>query len=180
MTMKFWLLFDITHWLILEPCTRDSECFPRLNGHFLHGWDPLYYMTIDQAGESKSTRLLRFSSMSGKDVRASRSKCKIERSTSRLPTVQRLQRIIWNRWRTCRVRVEYFPRIHTIADSPQDSRETGRLSNKSRKFWRSNHLHVDVVQTLWNPFWNCTGCKTRKRMPILADGNGARVSNSSG
>ena len=26
-----------------------------------------------------------------------------------------------------------------------------------------------TVQTLWNPFWNCTGCKTRSRQSILVD-----------
>ena len=48
---------------------------PRLNGNSHLGWDPLYYMT------SKSTRLLGFSFESGKDVRASWSKCKMGKST---------------------------------------------------------------------------------------------------
>ena len=47
----------------------------------------------NQVWESKSTRLLRFSSVSGKDLLAHRSTCKVERSTSRLPTVQRIQRV---------------------------------------------------------------------------------------
>ena len=47
----------------------------------------------DKVGEGKSTRLLRFSSMSGKDVRASRSKFKAERSSSNLPTIQRKQKL---------------------------------------------------------------------------------------
>ena len=38
----------------------------------------------------------------------------MESSTSRRPTVALLQRIIWNRWRTSRVRVEYFPGLTTL------------------------------------------------------------------
>ena len=45
--------------------------FPRLNGHFL--LDEVHFIERhnDQVGESKSTRLLGFSLVSGKDVRAS-------------------------------------------------------------------------------------------------------------
>ena len=46
---------------------------------------------------------------------------------SRLPTGQRIQRIIWNRWRTNWVRVEYVPRIHIIADSPTRSKKNWML-----------------------------------------------------
>ena len=50
----------------LESGLRDSECFPRLNRHFLHGWDPLWIWQSKQVDATKSTRLLRFSFVSGK------------------------------------------------------------------------------------------------------------------
>ena len=67
-----------------------------------------------QVGESKGTRPLTFSSFSGKDARAFRSWCKIDRSASRLQTFQRIQRFIWNRWRTYGVRVGSFPGPTTL------------------------------------------------------------------
>ena len=57
-------------------------------------------------------------------------RCKLED----FETSQRIQNC-WNRWRITQVRVEFNPRTHQIADSPQDSTQTGISS-------RSNHLHV--------------------------------------
>ena len=51
---------------------------------------------------------------------------------------------MWNRWRTTWVRVEYFPRTYNIADSRRDAEHNGSSSNKSRRLWRSNHLHLYV------------------------------------
>ena len=60
-------------------------------------------------------------------------------------------RIIWNRLRTSWVRVEHFPRTHCSADSPSDSGQNGSLSSKSRRIWRSNHLHVFCSTTSIGP-----------------------------
>ena len=38
----------------------------------------------------------------------------MDRSTPRISTVQFLQRIMWNRWRTDRVRVENFPGLTSL------------------------------------------------------------------
>ena len=63
-------------------------------------------------------------------------------------------RIIWNRLRTSWVRVEHFPRTHCSADSPSDSGQNGSLSSKSRRIWRSNHLHVFVQRHRLDLEWN--------------------------
>ena len=59
--------------------------------------------------ESTSAPLLRLPLMLGEDTRAFRSERKMETSSWRISTVQFLQRIIWNWWRTDLVWVEYFP-----------------------------------------------------------------------
>ena len=54
-------------------------------------------------------------------VRAYRCKCRMERSTSRFPTVQPLERTIWNKCRTNRVRVECFPGTYNKTYNSGDS-----------------------------------------------------------
>ena len=87
--------------------------FPRLNGQCF-SMDEIRFTAwqSNQVAESRSTRLVRFSVGSG--IRTSGSKCKVARSTWRRPTVQGIQRIIWNRWRTHWVRVESFPGFTTL------------------------------------------------------------------
>ena len=91
----------------------------------------------NQVGESKSTRLLRFT-LSGKDVWSFRSECDMEKSIWRLPANQRFQRIIWNRWRTNWIRLVKFPRTWIIGDSSKDPRRSERSKNKARTIWRKN------------------------------------------
>ena len=90
-----------------------------------------------QVNESKSARLLRFSSVSGEDARAYRSICEVERSTSRRPTVQRIQRVFlgsvenplafeWNIF-AGRTTLQILQNI-------QDKLEV--WSNKSTRIWR--------------------------------------------
>ena len=77
----------------------------------------------NQVDDSKSTRILSF--MSGKETWSFRSEWEVERSTSRLSTNQRVQRIIWNRWRTNWVRVGKISR-----DVPHCS-----FFKRSKKIW---------------------------------------------
>ena len=58
-------------------------------------------------------------------------------------TVQLLQRIMWNWWRTDRVRVEYFPGTYVIGDL-QKTQEGLQDRNIEPEVWRLNHLHVNV------------------------------------
>ena len=46
-------------------------------------------------------------------------------------------------WRNDWVRVEYFPRTHFIG-APEDTERPARLKHWTWRFWRSNHLHVNV------------------------------------
>ena len=82
----------------------------RLNGSLLLGWGL-------QAAKSESTCLFRLSSVSRKDARTSAGQGEVERSTSTFPGVQWVQRIIWSRWGTNRVRVEHAPRTHYSGNS---------------------------------------------------------------
>ena len=96
----------------LESEVRDQER--------LHDWMAIYSLDEISFVKSESTRLFRLSSLSWKDARTPGGQGDVERSTSKFPGVQRIQRIIWNRWRTNWVRVDYFPRTRNIADSPRD------------------------------------------------------------
>ena len=78
-------------------------------------------------GESKDSGLLRFSSMSGKDARAFRSERKMERSIRRLPTVQRIQRITRNRWKT-----KLSSGLAALEILQKIQVKSGRSRNKSR------------------------------------------------
>ena len=111
----------------------DSEC--SLDWMGTHSVDEICFTTwqSNQVGESKGTRLLRFSSLSGKGARPFRSQCEVERSTSRLPTVQRIQRSIRDRWRTNWARVEHFPRTDNIADSPKRFKTNWKLVKHVQK-----------------------------------------------
>ena len=137
-------LLDIKHSLILEHAFEILNVFHDRMDTF--STDEIYLSTwqSNQVGESQGTRILRHRSLSWKNIQTYRRKCKMERSTSRLPTVQHIQRIIWNRWRTNWVRVEYFPWTYNVGNPSKDSRQTGSLSNKSGRISRSNHLHVHV------------------------------------
>ena len=102
------IIFDITQKSILN---HDVEI---LNVSTIE-WTFLFMGDIhftkrqsNQVDESKDTRLLSFSTLSWKDSRVYGSKCKVERTTSRLPTVQREQGVIWDRWRFNRVGVNFF------------------------------------------------------------------------
>ena len=112
-------LFDMTHKLIFD---QDLEILNvlRLNGNL--PVDEIHFATqpSDPVGESKSTRLLRFSFISGKDARAFRSQCKMERSAWRLPTVQRIHRTTW-------VQLDYFLRTYNVADSPKRFKTNWKL-----------------------------------------------------
>ena len=98
----------------LGPCIRDSECF--------HDWvafyslDEIHFATrqSNKVGESKSTRLLRFRSMSGKDSWALRSERIMERSTWRLPTIQRFQKISWDDEGPIEFEWNMFPELTTL------------------------------------------------------------------
>ena len=116
--------------------------FPRLNWNLLHGWD--LHILHDKVikGESKGTRLLRFSSLSGRMHEHSEANVKWKDQL-----VHRIQRFIWDRRRTKWVRAGYFHRTYNIADSPtnQDKLE----ASQSRRIWRSNHLHVHDQRQLF-------------------------------
>ena len=74
----------------------------------------------NRVDESKNTRLHRFRLMRGEDAKGFRSEPKMAWSTWRISTVQLLQRIGWNWWRTDWVRVEYFPRTCFIWRSSEN------------------------------------------------------------
>ena len=139
---------DITQKLILKQnfeilnvSTIEWTFFPWMRSTLVHDKEI-------KRGEKKTTRLPSFSSVSGKDERTSRSKCEVERSTSRLPEVQRLQKIIWNQWRANWVRMNFLQKIHIVADSPKIQEKSGRSSNESRRIRRSDHLDVSVQRYL--------------------------------
>ena len=102
-------LIDMTSRSILEQSLRDPECI--YDDVTFRSLDVIYFVSQPsyRVDESKSLRPLRFCVMSGKDTWSFRSEWEVEKSTSRLPTNQRVQRIIWNRWRTNWIRVENFP-----------------------------------------------------------------------
>ena len=64
-----------------------------------------------------------------------------------ISTVQFLQRVIWNWWRTDCVRMEKFPRTYVIGDPPEDPGRLARSKHWTWRFWRSNHLHVKCSTT---------------------------------
>ena len=58
------------------------------------------------------------------------------------------QNFAHNSWRTDGIRVEYFPRIHQIAARRQSSRVPVENERRSRRIYRTDHLHVDVQRHL--------------------------------
>ena len=86
-------LFDITQKLVLNQKHEIKQVFT-IEWQFTH-WmrSTLLHDKVIKLSKAKvhvCTRLFWFRSLSGEDVRAYRSRCKVERSTSRLPTVQRI------------------------------------------------------------------------------------------
>ena len=93
----------------------------------------------------KPTRLHRFRLMHGKDARSFRSKPKMERSTRRISTVQFLPRIVWNRWRTVWLRVEYFPRSYANGNLPEDPKRSARS-----KYWTWTFFRGRIIMSMFN------------------------------
>ena len=93
----------------------------------------------------------------------SRCKSKMRRWSVRISTNWFLQRSIWNWWRTDWVRVECFPRTYVIGNLPKNPERLARTIHWTWKFWRLNHLHVDVqwhwldengkFRTMFFKFW---------------------------
>ena len=137
-------LFDITQRLTLDHQAEILNVAP--NDWTAPSMDEIcpYARSSDHVDESKSTRLLRFRLMLGKDARSFRSEPKMQKSSRRIPTVQFLQRIIWIWWRNDRVRVEYFPGTCFIGDPLEDPARPARSEHWSRTIWRLDHLHVNV------------------------------------
>ena len=98
----------------IGPSSWDSQCDNDWLDSSLMGEIYTYAWSSDHVDESKSTRQLRFRLMLGENVRSFRSESKIGKSSGIISTVQFLQRIIWNWWRIDSVRVEYFPRTHSL------------------------------------------------------------------
>ena len=114
---------------------RDSECiccvicFLSLDEIDSVSW------SSNQVFESKDTCLLRFSLVSGKDTLSLRSEWKVEKPDRKIPTIKRVRRVVWNRWRTNWVRVDYFPWIHIeILWKIQEDLEV-RLLNPEQLEW---------------------------------------------
>ena len=76
------------------------------------------------------------------NARSLRSESMMGKSSTIISTVQFLQRITRNWWRTNWVRLEYFPRTYVIADSPEDPDRRARLTHWTWRLCRSNHFQV--------------------------------------
>ena len=134
-------LFNITHKLTLE---HSEEI---LNVNTIESPTSSWTKTVfshDPVDTSKSTCLLRFRSMLGKDEWKHRCNYEMGRSSGRIQNVSFLQRIAGNRWRSNWIRVEYFTRIFVIADSWRDPDCFAKAEHRTWEIYRQDHLHVNV------------------------------------
>ena len=150
--------------------------FPRLNGHSLHGWDPLCYMTQLSSGRKQKYTSTQIRSYVW------------ERFTSIQTRTQngKINFIISNRPTNSKIYVESME-IHLSSSGifSQDtqrweilqeiSRRTGRLSSTSKEIWRSSRLQCrcstmligqrkDMLQNAFFEIPNRSGI-TQKRSP---------------
>ena len=137
-------LFNITQKFIWEH-SEEILNVNTVDSALLHGEDR-YCLTIKwfSGQRQKSTCLLGFRSVPGKDVCKQRFIWKMGRSNGGIQNVTFFQRIAGNRWRSNWVRVEYFPRIFDIADSSKNQGWFAREEHRPRKIHRPEHLHVNV------------------------------------
>ena len=104
-------------------------------------------MIRNQAGNSKSPRVLRFRLMFPKSSWISRSGGEMERIDGNLDNS--FWTTLRNRWRATWVRVEYSPKTYVIGIASRVSGRRKAQKHWSWKIWRSNHLHVNVQRHRW-------------------------------
>ena len=108
----------------------------------------------NKVDESKSIRLLGLCVVLRENARSRMCNQKMKWSNVKFEDVSHLRRIARVGWRVDWLRVEDFPRSHSIRSSPRNS---GRSAGKARHTWQlqwSNNLHVHVQR-------HCSG-KERK------------------
>ena len=95
-------------------------------------------------------------------MKANRSNNKMGRTSGRIQDVSSLQRIVWNRWRSNWIRVEYFPRIFVIADSSRDPSGIEKNEHRTSRVHGPGHLHVfvqrhrlDREEKWWDLYFEC-------------------------
>ena len=97
----------------------------------------------DPVVKSKSTCLLTFRSMIGKDERQQRCNCKMGRSSGRTQDVSCLQWNVGNRKRSTWIWAGIFPKIYVNEDSSRDPEGFAKTEYRTRKIHRLDHLHVN-------------------------------------
>ena len=78
-----------------------------------------------------------------------------------------IQNLGWNWSRANWIRVEYLPRIHHVAAQPQSSRVTVEIGWKTRKFYRTDYLRVDVQRHLMGSTDNKKECESNAQLVSL-------------
>ena len=78
-----------------------------------------------------------------------------------------IQNLGWNWSRANWIRVEYLPRIHHIAAQPRSSRFTVEIGWKTRKFYRTDYLRVDVQRHLMGSTDNKKECESNAQLVSL-------------
>ena len=134
--------------------------FLQLNAHVLH---EIYFATrhSDQVGKSKSTRLLRISSVSVKDVRASWRQMQDGKINSKNPNNPMLTENYLESMEKRSNSSGIFSTNHNIGNSPNDSRETGSLFGGAS---RSGDSSRGIQRSfLFFPLLQCDGYRRPRR-----------------
>ena len=137
----------------LEPEPRDQARH--------HDWMAIYSLDeihfaawqSNQVGESRGTRLVRLSSLSEHSEAKEKWKDQLH-----FPTVQRIQRIIWNRRRTDWVRVEYFP-WHTTLQILQEIQVRMAVRQTRPEEFEDRIILLSVFNDIdWTRKGSCNEC----------------------